>query len=117
MSARIYQLLSAGDAQTGLGRRRVWVESNVPLMVADGVVMRVLWDRYNWRYLPRVIVQAPQARCPFTEQFLITGEWIDLTRWAGLIAIPRAVERDSQERPVRYLLEFVAMREGVRLVQ
>ena len=114
MSARHYEILSRGSDDLGHARRRLWLQPNEPLSLGEHIVLRLLWDREDLHYLPRAVIQAPQSNACFSECPLLVGEWLDLTRWCDLLAIPVAIERDMQERPLRYLLEFVALSPGMQ---
>lgn len=120
----LYRLLTIGDQCHRVERRRVWAEPGVPLIIGPRLTLCVRYDRTStiddaWvvdaapheEYTLHVSVRGPGAEF---DAALPPGAWVDLTAWAGLLAVQRAEELDARGRPRRALLEFVRTRRDVQ---
>lgn len=120
----LYRLLNLGDHSPRVERRRVWAEPGLPLIIGPRLTLCVRYDRTStfddawivdaaqqYEYTLQVSVRGPGAEF---DAAVPPGAWVDLTAWAGLLAIQRAEEIDARGRPRRALLEFVRTRHDVR---
>lgn len=120
----LYRLLTIGDQCHRVDRRRVWAEPGVPLIIGPRLTLCVRYDRttafddawlvdaaQQYEYTLHVSVRGPGVEF---DAGVPPGAWVDLTGWAGMLAIQRAEEIDARARPRRALLEFVRTRHDVR---
>lgn len=107
----VVQVLNAGMTERGFGRRRVWVEPGRPVIIGPRLVLDMQIDRLEETLMPRARVRGPGAQF---DAPLPAACWLDLSAWAGMMAVPRAMEINGAGRCSRLLMEFVAVREGVR---
>ena len=103
--SRIYLLLNSGMTVEAVSMKRVWLDAGVPVTVGPGLTLCASFDVKDDSYIPVVTVQSPRARIdyPIPESSLL-----DISAWAGLKALPRAVEFSSAGRPLRLLVEFIS---------
>lgn len=111
--ARLFELIDTRRSLPGFPRRRLWVEAGMPMLFGQGRMLIYVLDRYDACYMPYLIVR---GCCGGHRKVLVWSmRCIDLTKEAGLVVIPRAIEYDRRERPLRCLLELMAVREGVAI--
>lgn len=106
--AVIFNLLNAVPASDlpGYHRRRLWVQVGYPMVIGPRLLMRIEVDQVDGRPQPYVVIEGPGVRHTLP---IATGTALNLEAWAGLRVIPRAAVANR-----RYLLEFVAVRRGVK---
>lgn len=112
---QVVEIISPRNGHKGFGRRRVWVDLGRPLIIGPKLTATLFVDRINGQRLtvrmPRLAVRGPGA---VFDADIPPECWVDLDRWAGLMGCVRAVELSSTGLPLRYLVEFVAVRQGVK---
>ena len=107
----IIRLLNTADAAGARERRRMWLDLGQGVVIGPGLVMTLEQER---RETDRRLVVALQSRHAQVQHPLGFGEAVDVSGWAGLLVIPRAAEMRPAGRFGQVLVEFVAVRDGVR---
>ena len=108
--AEIYQLLNTG-MHGGLYKRcRQWLMPGQAILIGRRLTLTVEVDRDEDAFIPRAVIQGPNVHF---EAAMPPAHYLELSSWAGMMLLPRALELSESGRPSRVYLEFVALRDGV----
>jgi len=99
---RIFRIVCNGFPSSPESRERFWLGCGESAAVSPGIDVTAFCDCDDGAYVPYLQVQTPGD----IFEFLIQTEYaLNLTSWAPLLIVPRALEVDWHGRALRMLLE------------
>lgn len=84
---------------------RLWVKANQVIDLGRGYKLFVHFDRHYPNAAPVVILQT--RHCAVYLEDLHPGAFVDVSRWTGLLVIPRATQHNRRGGVLRLLIDFV----------
>jgi len=109
--AELYQILNAGQHVPGYGRKKIWAEIGQPIVIGNRLIMTLLNQCEDGERSLVSVVHGPGVHF---EAPLPASTYLNVSGWAGLLAIPRAAHKTQSGRFDKVLIEFVSVRKGVR---
>ena len=107
----IYRILNTGLQVPGYSRRKVWLEVGVPAVIGSRLTITLVTVRKDGEHELYSVVRGKGVHF---ETPLPAATFLDVSGWAGLLALPRAAELSEFGRITRVLMEFVSVRDDVK---
>lgn len=109
----IIKILNAGQTIRRDARRRLWIPTGVPMVIAPDTTLTLFAHRIDDSYLIHYLLRSAGGALVATDRLRVTA-WTSLKGVCPhtVAMLPRAVRFDRYPRPAALLMEFVMMDEA-----